>query len=105
MQSVVSRCIISWFGNLTDEYKKVVNRIVKSVKRLVCTEATCFDDLYNDTMVKTVGNIMGDCDHRLFKYYQLLPPGFRINSIYCRTNRYKFSFVPSSIRSFNGSLL
>ena len=105
VQSVVSFCILCWYGNLTCRDQKKLNRIVKSAKRLGCTDVMSFHVLYQDLAVNKVNNLMKDQDHILCKHYQLLPSRARLSSIYCRTSRYKNSFVPTSIRTFNGSTL
>ena len=105
VQSVLAFCIVCWFGNLSEKDKKLVNRLAKSARRLGCKDVVNFEELYEATVNKKRSTILKDESHPLFMYYRFLPSNIRLSSIYCRTSRYKDSFVPSSIRLFNGSTL
>ena len=105
VQSVISYCIVCWFGNLFQKDKKTINRIVKCANRLGC-EVVSYNDVYEKAMVQKVENILNDKDHSLFQFYKfLLSSPNRLSSIFCRTERFRKSFVPTSIRKFNKSVV
>ncbi len=104
VESVLSFCIVCWFSGCTQVEKRKLNRIITSAKRLGCN-TYCLQDLYNSAITKNLVHILRDSTHPLFNYFHLLPSGTRLMSLYCRTNRYKLSFVPTAIRSFNKSVL
>ena len=105
VQSVVAFCIVCWFGNLSEKDKKLVNRLAKSARRLGCKDVVDFEEIYQLTAGKKLDSILKDESHPLYKYFRFLPSKARLSSIYCRTSRYKQSFVPSAIRLYNGSNL
>ena len=59
------------------------------------------DILYQEGTLKQVVKIMQDQTHPLYKCYMFLRSGRRLSLPIIRTDRYKKSFVPSSIRIFN----
>ena len=81
IQSVVNFCIICWFGNLTVHDKKKLNRIVKSAKRLGCSDVVAFEQLYEMSLVKKADNILEDEDHPLYHYYRFLPLGLDLTQL------------------------
>ncbi len=103
LETVMSFCIVCWYSGCTQVEKRKLNRIISSAKRLGC-KTYSLQDLYNSAITKILVHILRDSTHTLFNYFHLLPSGFRLMSIYCRTNRYKLSFVPTAIRSFNKSV-
>lgn len=105
IESVLSFCIIAWYGNLDNCNKKKLNRIVKRAGNLGCDDTISLTNAYKDQVMKKFTKIINNNSHNLNKMYMLLPSALRYDSIFCRTNRYKFSFVPTSIRLFNGSKL
>ena len=105
VQSVISYCIVCWFGNLFQKDKKSINRIVKCATRLGC-DVVPYDNVYEKAIVEKVKNILNDNDHSLFQFYKFLSTSTsRLSSIFCRTERFRKSFVPTSIRKFNKSVV
>ena len=104
VESVICFCMCVWYGGCRDCDKKKLKRIVRSAERLGCNVCD-LDVLYDLSLRKCLVHIMQDNSHPLYHCFNLLPSGTRLNSIFCRTNRFKFSFVPSAIRSYNNSKL
>ena len=103
IQSVFCYCVVCWYGNLSNKDKNVINRIVKSARR-IGVDAKCVDELYDECVNTKMSNILVKYDHTLYNMYTRLPSG-RLSSIYCRTERFKKSFVPTSVRKFNKSVI
>ena len=101
IQSVITFCIICWYGNAGQCDLNALDRIIKSARKMGCTEIGTLNELYYEYIEKKTIFIMSDTNHPLHKYFRFLPSGIRLNSIYCRTERLKKSFVPSAIRRFN----
>ena len=104
VESIICFCICSWFGGCSKLEKKKIKRIVKNAKRLGC-ETCSIETIYHTSLLKQLNHILKDQSHPLFNHFKYLPSGNRLSSIFSRTNRYKFSFVPSAIRAFNESNL
>ena len=50
-----------------------------------------------------VKKILSDCTHPLYHHVNILPCGLRLNMIYCRTNRFHSTCVPSAIKPLNSN--
>ena len=104
VESVLCFCILCWYGNSLAADRKKLLRIIKSARRLGCDVRT-LEELYDDLVRKKVEQTIDDKEHPLNAYFMYLPSGVRLSSIYCRTTRYKKSFVPAAIRAVNNSQL
>ena len=104
VESVLCFCIVFWFGNSTLTDQKKLERIIKSAKRLGC-DVKKLDVMYLDLTIKKANQIVKDIDHPLNSLFKFLPSGSRLSSVFCRTNRYKMSFIPAAIRALNKSNL
>ena len=105
VQSVINFCIICWFGGLTKKDKMLIDRIVRRARKIGCTDVCDAEELFSNNVIKKIQAILEVEDHPLYRYYHLLPSGNRLTSLYCRTNRFKNTFVPTSIRKYNKSSL
>ena len=103
IQSVFCYCMVCWFVNLSDKDKKIINKVVKCARRMG-VDASSAVELCNDLYHKKIISILDYPDHPLYHMYKYLPSS-RLDSIYCRTERFKKSFVPTSIRKFNNSVV
>ena len=104
VESVLKFCITTWYGNINCNDRKKLNRIVRNAGKLGCT-VNSVQDIYEAAAQKKCKCIMEDTSHPLHKCFTFLPSGVRLNSLCARTSRYKNSFVPSTIRLFNNSVL
>ena len=104
VESVVLFSICCWFGSCSMSDKKKIKKVINSARRIGCTVAS-LENLYSDSVLKKVNDIILDCNHPLFSSFHLLPSGNRLRSISSRTNRFKMSFVLAAIRMFNKSSL
>ena len=102
IQSVLSYCLVCWFGNLCKKDKHYINRIVKCANRMgvVCSS---LDMIFDDSVIKKLSSIQGNISHPLHDLFS--SSSKRLKSIYCRTERYKNSFVPTAVRKFNNSVV
>ncbi len=101
IQSVLSFTITCWYGNCNLELKNKLCKIMKNCRKLGIQNTTPLIDIYKKTTVRRCEIIQHDPSHPLSQYYQMLPSGRRLRSLYCRTSRYSKSFVPSSIKLLN----
>ncbi len=101
IQSVLTFCITSWFGNATATDTNKLDKIVKCAKRLGCITISDLDLLYELAVRSKINKIISNERHPLNKFFCLLPSGSRMNVMYARTNRFKSSFVPKAIKIYN----
>jgi hypothetical protein len=101
IQSVLTFCISSWYGHCTTTHKKQLEKIVKSAKRVGCININDLDDLYEQAIQAKSLKIMSNMHHPLYKYFTKLPSGIRLKTTLAKTNRFKNSFVPKSIKLYN----
>ena len=104
VESVICFCITSWYGNCTCVDKKKLKRIIRCAQRLGCNVHN-LNDLYESALKNKLERVLDDETHPLYDEFKLLPSGNRLSSVYCRTNRFKNSFVPAAIRIHNKSKL
>jgi hypothetical protein len=99
IESVVSFCIICYYGNLPKYAKHKLNKICNTAVNLGC-DALPFEELYERSVLKKLKCIMDNESHLMSKYIQWLPSGKRLRSLMCRTKRFQNSYVPMAIRNF-----
>ena len=102
VESVLCFCMLCWYGSSLVADRKKLARIIKSAKRLGC-DVNTLDVLHDVLIRKKVDKIMKDIEHPLNVYFNYLPSGKRISSIYSKNKRIKKTFVPSAIRAVNNS--
>ena len=103
IESVIIFCICLWFGNGAEHIKCRLERIVKMCQKLGLADLPSCKDLYRKNVLRQCRKIREDVTHPLHKFYVTLPSGRRIRSVPARTERYRLSFVPHSIRISNSN--
>ena len=101
IQSTLSFCMISWYGNCPQESKDKLNKIINSSKKIGVTKFLQLYELFETQSNQRINIIMNDPNHPLYSMYEMLPSGRRLRAETARTSRYCKSFVPSSIRLYN----
>ena len=100
VESVLTFCMLCWYGGISYQARKKVERIVTSAVKLGC-DAQSLEDLYNTLIVKKCDQIMNDDSHPLSSNFVSLPSKRRLAAIRCRTERFRKTFVPSAVRQRN----
>ncbi len=101
IESILTFCIISWYGNLTVQNKKCLSDIVKVASKIIGTQQLSLSDIYNRQVYRKAQSILASTDHPLLGELVLLPSGRRYRFPRVRSNRFKFSFIPSAINVLN----
>ena len=101
IQSVITFSVTCWYGNSTQESTDRITRVINNCIKLGAKDAITLKELFVKCTLQRCKTIRGDKSHPLHGRYQLLPSGRRLRSTKCRTERYKRSFVPSSIKVLN----
>lgn len=100
IESVLSFCILSWYGSSNKKDLKKLCKIIKIGQRLGIKTQN-LQEIFNDSCLKMASKIMGNMDHPLNNCYMYLNSGRRLMVPKHRTSRYGKTFVPSSIKYFN----
>lgn len=102
IESVLRYAILSWFGNLLVKPKTQILNLVKMAGKIMGAQALLGpQELYDQAMRRQTGIILSDHTHVLHSEYQPLRSGRRYREHKWHYNRYRFSFVPASVRMFN----
>jgi hypothetical protein len=100
VQSVICASMICWWNNLTVVNKTKLERVRKSAGRIIGCKLEDLDSIYNTRIVKKLASIMNN-DHPLKYCINWLRSQRRLQSIMCKTNRFRDSYVPTAIRYYN----
>ena len=92
--------MLCWYGSISYQARKKVERIVTSVGKLGC-DAQSLEDLYNTVIVKKCDQIMNDSSHPLSSNFVLLLSKSRLAAIRCPIERFRKTFVSSAVRQRN----
>ena len=103
IESILTFSILVWYGNLLQEERAKLERVVKSASRIIGTDLPSLESLYEQRLKKKTKKILKDQSHPANHLFDLLPSGKRFRSLKTRTERFKNSFYPKSIRNFNKS--
>ena len=101
IESVLTFSITVWYGNITNEEKDKLNRIVKMAEKIVGCALTPLQSIYETRMRGRSEKIIKDSTHPANHIFEQLPSGRRYRSLTCRTNRFTNSFYPRAIRLVN----
>ena len=97
---LVFNCVV-WFGACRKEDLRKLEAIVKRASKII-GERRHLRKECEDRITKKTKEILASEDHILNDYYTFMRSGRRLRSTKCRTKRYLDSFVPYSIRMYNG---
>ena len=103
VESVISYCMSSWYGNVSGNERKKLKRVVKTAKRIGC-DVTPLEKLYKIIVSNKSSKIMKDSSHPLKKYLKKLKSGKRLNVLPYRTDRMRNTFIPAAIRIINSRI-
>ena len=101
IQSVLSFCISSWFGNCSDGGIRKLIKTVKCAERLGCVNVKHLEELYEDAVCAKFDKIWSNDNHPHHNCFRLLPNGVRLNVPGSRTNCLRDAFVAKAIQFYN----
>lgn len=90
---ILTWCIISWYGNIMVQNKNRLSNIVK----VIGIQLLSLVAIYDRQVLRKVQSILASLDHPPLEEFALLPSGRGYRSPRVKSNRFKFSFVPSAI--------
>ena len=102
LESIIRYSMTAWFGNLTVQSKTKIANLVKTAMKIIGHKGQpSLQSIYDGIALKMVHKILNDPTHLLHHEYELLPSGKRYRASRYKSNRFKLSFVPSSITLLN----
>lgn len=96
IESILSYCIIGWFGNLKMSNENRLGSLVKTVTKISRRSQTNLSDINNWRVVKSANPTLNCPNHPLHWEFELLPSGCRFRAPVCKTKRFHVS-IPSAI--------
>ena len=100
IQSVITFCCIVWFNSLTNKNMKKLQRITRVASKIIGINVKELNDIYEKALMAKLQLIYTDVTHPLNQQVTFTRSGRIVPSVK-RTNRHKFSFLPSAIHLFN----
>jgi hypothetical protein len=101
--SVLSFGIVGWFGNLTGTLLQRLERIEKTAGKIIRDNTVhSLNQTHTTRTLSLSRRIVQNKNHPLCENFKLLRSGLRLMSTKTRTNRFKDSFIPMSVRLLNG---
>ncbi|KAK1798628.1 hypothetical protein P4O66_006921, partial [Electrophorus voltai] len=75
VESILSSCIITWFGNCTAFDRKTLQRIVRTAEKIIGVSLPCITNTYITRCIRKATNIVKDPTHPSHELFTLLPSG------------------------------
>ncbi|KAI2665051.1 putative RNA-directed DNA polymerase from transposon BS [Labeo rohita] len=104
IESILTGCITSWYGNSTAHNRKALQRVVRCSERITGGEFLSLHNIYRKRCLRKARRIINDSSHPSHNLFKLLPSGRRYRSIRSRTSRLRDSFFHQAIRLLNTDL-
>ena len=102
IESILNKGSIVRYGNITVADKALLQRIVNTASKIVGTQLTSVESLYQKRLLKRAESIVNDMHHPDSSHFELMKSGLYYRSIATRTNRFGNSFFPSAVGAMNG---
>ena len=105
IESIVRYAITTWFGNLSIKLKSQLRSLINRAGKIMGSPPpSSMQEIYDDTARRQGLKITRDPNHVLHREFEIMPSGRRYRLPICKLNRFKFSFIPSSIRLLNSRI-
>ncbi|KAK1787477.1 hypothetical protein P4O66_002953 [Electrophorus voltai] len=80
VESILSSCIITWFGNCTAFDHKTLQRIVRTAEKIIWVSLPSITNIYITRCIRKASNIVKDPTHPSHELFTLLPSGRRLKT-------------------------
>ncbi len=101
IESVLTQCISVWYGNVSNQDCKALQRVVRLAERISGSALPSLQDIYLKRCKSRAAKILKDSTHPGNHLFILLPSGKRFRSMMAKTERLRRSFLPQAIRLLN----
>ena len=100
IESIITFSFICWFGCLGVN-KNSLQKIVNVSSKVIGEPQRNLQDFFVQQDIRKASSILGIHTHILQREFERLPSGRRFRANLCKTNRRKFSFIPTAISLLN----
>ncbi len=101
IESVLTFCIICWFGNVTVEQKSLARKIVSTASKLLGIPVMGLQQIYQTRCLGKAMKIISDNKHPLHNEFELLPSGRRFRIPGFLKNRGEKFFISQAVKFLN----
>ena len=102
LESLIRYGMAAWFGCLTVQLKSRILKMVHTAMKVIGKkDLLSLQPIFEKKVISLAHKVLTDPSHILFSEYELLPSGRRFRASRYRSNRYKLSFLPTSIALLN----
>ena len=98
IESLILFGIVCYGGNIAKYQIARIDSAIKRAAKIINTDSPFFNELYTAAVLNKAKYIMEDNSHLLSKEFETSSRSGRLISKRARTNRYRNSFIPLSIR-------
>lgn len=104
IESIIMFGISCWGGAVTTGDQNKINSVIKRAERIIGCEFDHVDKIFSKACLRKLQSILGNDNHPLSGEFRRSGRSNRILQPASRTERYKNSFVPSSVKLLRSSL-
>ena len=102
IESILTFCIVAWFGNLNLSNKNRLDCLVKTAGKISGSQQAGTMSIYTRQVLREAKDILHCPNRPLLNKFELLPSGRRFRAPIRRTKRLQVSFIPTAIYLLNG---
>ena len=99
--SIITFSFTVWYGSCGVKEKSQIQSLINKSSKIINSEVETATSLYQSAVKRKAKQVIKQPSHPLKSQFKLLPSGKRYVEIKARTNKYKFTFLPSAIKSLN----
>ncbi len=103
IESVPTQCISVWYGNVSNQDCKALQRVVRLAEHNSGSALPSLQDIYLKHCKSRAAKIIKDSNHPGNSLFILLPSGKHFRSMIAKTERLRRSFLPQAIRLLNSN--
>ena len=101
IESILTFGFLCWLKGLNVKNRKLLDRVVAVCGKVVGERQKDLTVLYERRVIDKGRAISEDNTHVLNHCFEMLPSGQRFRSMFCKSNRSRFSFISKSIELLN----
>ncbi len=103
IESVLTQCISVWYGNVSNQDCKALQRVVCLAERISGSALLSLQDIYLKRCKSRAAKIIKDSNHPGNCFFFLLTSCKRFRSMMAKTERLRRSFFPQATRLLNSN--
>lgn len=101
LESILTYCITSWYGNCSVADRAALQRVINTVGKIIGLSLPRLEDIYKARCCSRACRIIKYRTHPLHHLFTLVPSGRQYRALKCHTARLRDSFYPKVIYELN----